>query len=94
MFKFEHNEDYVSLETEGGLIEICSDIGMLCNLIYNEVREKDPLEAENFKHAIINGLADEESPCWKQKQLPGMRVSKTALEMILRRKADRDESHS
>ena len=75
MIKFEiTNEHNVGcLEVSGGLEEVCADLAVLVNRIYNGCRRADVSEetASEFQRLITTAFLFPFSPVWKKREVDG-----------------------
>jgi hypothetical protein len=58
MIKFESKKRAVSLEAEGSVAELCTDVCMCINSVWQSINEKSNDIAESFKLAIQNAVKD------------------------------------
>lgn len=58
MIKFESKKGEVSLEAEGNVVELCTDVSVCINSVWQSLNEKSNDVAESFKFAIQNAIKD------------------------------------
>ena len=75
MIKFEitNEHDVEYLEVSGGLEEVCADLAILVNMIYNGCRRADVSEetASEFQRLITTAFLFPFSPVWKKRNVDG-----------------------
>ena len=58
MIKFENKKGAVSLKAEGNAVELCTDVCMCINSVWESLNEKSNDVAESFKLAIQKAVED------------------------------------
>ena len=74
MIKFETGENCVGcLEVSGDLADVCTDLAILVNRIYNGCRRADVSEetASEFQRLITTAFLFPFSPVWKKRDVDG-----------------------
>ena len=74
MIKFETGENCVGcLEVSGDLADVCTDLAILVNRIYNGCRRADVSEetASEFQRLITTAFLFPFSPVWKKRNVDG-----------------------
>ena len=74
MIKFETGENCVGcLEVSGDLADVCTDLAILVNRIYNGCRRADVSEetASEFQRMVTVAFCLPDSPVWKKREVDG-----------------------
>lgn len=74
MIKFETGENCVGcLEVSGDLADVCTDLAILVNRIYNGCRRADVSEetAHEFQWMVMAAFGWSDSPVWKKREVDG-----------------------
>ena len=74
MIKFETGENCVGcLEVSGDLADVCTDLAILVNRIYNGCRRADVSEetAHEFQWMVMAAFCLPDSPIWKKREVDG-----------------------
>jgi hypothetical protein len=53
------------VEVTGGLVDICTDLSLAINDIYNSLRQIDEQSGDEFRTMFVIGLLDPSSPTWE-----------------------------
>ena len=72
MFKLKIDLEKGLIQAAGSTVDIVTDLLVAINEIHALMARRDKASAEFFRKALVAGINDPDSPCFKGESLPGM----------------------